>query len=159
MVLLKILGAVIIISSSLGVGYLLNDNMKKRLEGIITLAEFVDYISMNISLYKTPLDDIFRSYSGNYHKKCNFAEKLQGGIYFAAKESGLLLGDDEREVMRSFSEKIGTGTVEESVKLCSYTSSRLRTIEEHLRHDLPDKQRVYRTISLLAGASAVIMMI
>lgn len=157
--MLKIAGAIIVIAASFGIGRLLGDNIKHRVASVSHLAELVDYISVNISLYKLPLGDIYNSITDEYLHNCGFVSLLDRGIYDAALRSGLLTGDEECEIIKTFGEKIGTGTAEDMEKLCSFTSSRLRNIEEQLRRDLPEKRKVYNTISFLAGASAVIILI
>ena len=71
----------------------------------------------------------------------------------------MLAGDEERQIIRDFSAKIGSGGAEDMVKLCAYTASRLRTISERLKKDLPEKRKIYRAVSALAGVSVVIMLI
>lgn len=157
--LLKIIGAVIVIASSAFVGITLGENIKHRLHSIALLIDFIEYVSMNVTLYRTPLDEIFKGIKNAEMEKCGFLQKLSTGIYTAAKNSGLLTGDEEAKLIRNFDEKIGKGSADESEKLCSYTVSRLKSIEEKLRQELPEKRRVYNTVSILAGASAVIILI
>ena len=157
--MLKLTGAALIIIASIGIGLAMSDSLRNRLRSVEALAGFVDYVSINIQLYRTPLEDIYKSFDDKYLAEKEFIQKLDSGVYSAARNSGLLRGDEEDDIIRAFSEKIGRGSADDMVKLCSYTCVRLRNIEEKLRRELPDKQRVYRTISALAGASVVIMLI
>lgn len=156
---LKIIGAVIVIAASAGAGYLMCEGMRERLRAVCALSGFVELVSLNIELYKTPLDEIYALVSDRYLQKCSFTERLDSGVYNAALLSGLLRGEEEKEIIRAFGDRIGSGNAEDMVRLCTYTDKRLKSIEEKLRRELPDKQRVYRTISFLAGVSAVIMLI
>ncbi len=157
--MLKILGAMVILFASFLLGALLSDGIKKRIESLELLAKFAEYISDNISMYKTPLAEIYSEIKDESLVKSGFANKLSSGVYAAAMSSGLISGDEEREIIRDFDEKIGNGTAEDMVKLCSYTASRLRSIADTLSRDYPDKKRVYRTVSFMAGASAVIILL
>lgn len=152
-------GAVIVIAASAGAGYLMCEGMRERLRAICALSGFVELVSLNIELYKTPLEEIYALVKDQYLHRCCFTERLNSGVYQAALSSGLLRGEEEKEIIRAFGDKIGTGNAEDMVRLCTYTDKRLKNIEEKLRRELPDKQRVYRTISFLAGVSAVIMLI
>lgn len=156
--MIKITGAVIIIAVSLCLGFSLSDSIKKRISAIGSLAGFVDYVSNNIMLYKTPLEEIYAAVSDEFLIKSGFKDRLDAGVYTAAMEAGLITGDEEKEIIKEFSEKIGGGVAEDMVKLCTYTSSRLRAIGETLHRDYPDKRRVYHTVSFLVGASAVIIL-
>ncbi len=157
--MLKIVGAISVILASLGTGIIITDSIKKRIASVNALASFIEFISLNIMLYKTPLEEIYSLITDEYLKESGFISALNRGIYHAAYECGLLSGDEEREIIKNFSEKIGAGTAEEMVKLCTFAVSRLHSIEEKLHREYPDKKRVYHTVSLLAGASAVIILI
>lgn len=158
-VVLKIFGALVVIISSALVGMILGESVKNRLRSVSLLIDFIETISVSVSLYKTPLDEIFNGIKNAELQNCGFTKHLDGGIFYAAKKSGLLAADEEVELIRAFDEKIGKGTAEESEKLCSYTISRLKSIEDKLRRELPEKQKVYNTVSVLAGVSAVIILI
>lgn len=157
--MVKILGAVAVIFASLGTGIILTDSIKKRITAISSLTSFIEFISMNIMLYKTPLEEIYSSVSDTYLKESGFLSNLEKGVYLAAYECGLLSGDEEKEIIKNFSDKLGSGTAEDMAKLCSFTASRLHNLEEKLHREYPDKKRVYHTVSLIAGASAVIILI
>lgn len=155
----KIVGALIVIIASVGVGYVMSDSLGTRLRSVEALARFVDHISVNIDMYKTPLCEIYDSFDDKYLASRGFTACLDRGIYAAAESAGLLRGDEEAELIKVFGEKIGGGGADDMVKLCSYTSSRLMSIADKLRKELPEKQKVYRTISVLAGISVVIMLV
>lgn len=155
----KIIGSVIVIASSFCTGYFFSENMKNRLRAVKELHEFINYISVNIEMYNTPLSDVYETFKSDYLYKCGFIDKLHMGIYTAAKECGLLMGDEENEIIYSFDEKIGRGNTEDMVKLCSYSVSKLKNIADKIACELPEKRRVYRTISLLVGISTVIILL
>lgn len=157
--MIKLLGAIIIIASSFGIGHILSESVSKRVTSISLLVDFIEFVSVNITMYKTPLDEIYRSVNNTELLKNGFSKNLHQGVFFAAKKSGMLYGDEECELIKTYEEKIGTASVAEAEKICLYTVSRLKSIEERLRNELPDKWRVYNTVSILAGASAVIIMI
>lgn len=157
--MLKFAGAMIVILASLGVGYFLGESIRRRIRDIDALADFADFVSSEIAVYKTPLPEIFAKCDDRYLGETGFAGGLGGGVYTAAADSGMLAGDEERQIIRDFSAKIGSGGAEDMVKLCAYTASRLRTISERLKKDLPEKRKIYRAVSALAGVSVVIMLI
>ncbi|MBE6708706.1 MAG: hypothetical protein E7578_05645 [Ruminococcaceae bacterium] len=156
---MKTIGIIIILTLSVLVGFILSDNLRTRLKNITSLCSFVEYISENIRLYKTPLDEIFTSFSNEYLEKTGFIKGLETGLYNSAKNAGLLYGDEESIIIKTVSDKLGYGTVDEMDKLCSSAINKLKNLEDKLKKELPDKQKVYRTISVLAGASIVIMFI
>lgn len=157
--MLRLAGALIIVLSSLGLGRFLGDTLGRRIRDIEALAELADFISLQIATYKAPLAEIFAKCDTKYLGSRGFTNRLRDDVYKAALESGMLSGDEERQIMLEFSDKLGSGTSENMVKLCAYTSARLRAVSEKLKADLPEKRRVYRAVSALAGVSVVIMLI
>ena len=157
--MLRFAGAAIIILSSLGIGFILGESVRRRIRDIEALADFADFVSSEIAVYKTPLPEIFAKCGNGYLAKSGFASGLDGGVYSAAATAGMLAGDEERQIICDFSAKIGTGGAEDMVKLCAYTAARLRTVSEQLKKDLPEKRKIYRAVSALAGVSVVIMLI
>ncbi len=155
----KIIGAAVIMAASAGLGFSMSENLKRRITAVNSLVGFVEFISSDIMLFRTPLDTIYESVSDEFLIKSGFRDRLGSGVYTAAWESGLLMGNEEREIIKDFSDKIGGGSVDDMVKLCTYTSSRLKSVSDRLNRDLPDKRRVYHTVSILTGASAVIILL
>ena len=115
---LKFSGAMIVIMASLGVGYFLGESIRRRIRDIDALADFADFVSSEIAVYKTPLPEIFAKCDDRYLAETGFTGGLGGGVYTAAADSGMLAGDEERQIIRDFSAKIGSGGAEDMVKLC-----------------------------------------
>ena len=159
MISLKIIGIILILTISVTIGFILCNNLRTRLKNITSLCSFIEHISDNIQLYKTPLDEIYASFSDDYLEKTGFISGLDSGFYNSAANCGLLYGDEESKIIRNIGEKLGCGTVEEMSKLCISSIDKLRRLEDKLRCELPDKQKVYRRISIIAGASIIIMFI
>jgi len=160
--MLKMFGAVVIIVASIGMGRLLGNSLKRRIDNISAMTDFIDYISSQVTLFKAPLDEIYSSFSSDNMQITYFVSALKNNdnsIYDSASSCGLLYGEEEKEIIRSFSDKIRTGAAEDLIKLCSFTVERLKKLEERLCNDLPDKRRIYSTVSILAGASTVILLI
>lgn len=156
---LKTIGIILILTISAVIGFVLSSNLRTRLKNISSLRSFIEHISENIQLYKTPLDEIYSSYYDEYLEKTGFLKDLDSGLYSSAKNSGLLYGDEETKIIKTISDRLGYGTAEDMGKLCFSSIDKLRYLEDKLKKELPDKQKVYRTISILAGASIVIMFI
>ncbi len=157
--MVKVIGSVIIIILSFMLSFIYSENMRKRVCSIAVLAELVEYIMIEIQMFKKPLEEIYEGYGKRSSEYIDFFQGLGDGIYSAAEKNGLLTGDEEREIIRLFDEKIGHGSADEMVNLCDFTSKKLRKLEEKLKCDLPEKQKVYRTVFVLAGVSAVIVLI
>ena len=159
--MIKVIGSLIIICVSLFIGYSLSDMIKNRIANISALSDFIEYISEQVSMYKLTLEDIYISVSNERLKSSGFLSNLKsnrGNIYEAAMGSGILLGDEEREIIKSFSDRIGSGTAEDVTAQCLFTSRKLKNIKDKLSSELPDKKRIYNTVSFLVGASAIILL-
>lgn len=157
--LVKSLGAVFIIGSSLLLYHMYSENLRKRLQSISALCELVEYIKTEIHMYKRPLGDIFSEYNKRRSDKEIRINEREVGIYSAIEGDGYLYGEEERKILRYFDEKIGHGTAMEMTELCEITLRKLRRIEEELKNELPKKQKVYKVVFFLAGLSVVIVLI
>ena len=71
--MLKFAGAMIVILSSLGVGYFLGESIRRRIRDIDALADFADFVSSEIAVYKTPLPEIFAKCDDRYLAETGFA--------------------------------------------------------------------------------------
>ena len=156
---MKILGAAVIIAASFFAGHLYTEKQKKRMSDISALREFLEHIGMCIRMFSTPLFEIFHEYKSSYLDDRGFFDFIDNGIFYAAEKSGLIGGNEEKELLRLFDEKIGTGSAEDSVAICTFTVEKLKTLEEKLFQDFPGRQKTYKTIFILAGISIIIVLI
>ena len=156
---MELIGSAFIVISSIMIGFILSDNLTIRYKNIKALISLVDHIRINIQMFRTPLESIFSSFENDYLKSKSFFNYLNKGIYFASEEAGIITCSEEKEIIKDFSDKIGTGNAEEMEKLCEYTLFKLREIEKEIHNDYPHKQRIYRIISFLAGLSLIIIII
>lgn len=156
---MKITGAIIILIISAVVGYLLSESLKTRLNNLSEVISFIDYIGTNIKMFRTPLNDIYKNYHSEYFIKKGVDFSQGNTLYTEAINAGILSGKEEKEILKNFCDKIGNGTVDEMEKLCLYTNHEFSNIKEKLQKDFPEKQKVYKAISFLAGISVVIIII
>lgn len=157
--MIRILGAIIVIISSVTVGYMFTVNLKKRINNVQFLADIIDFISSEIEIYRMPVNDIFEKINQNSLSNSDITLHIDNGLYAACKKSGLLSEAKEDKIIIDFERKLYSDSVDDIVKNCSYTSQKLRNLSDKLSAESTEKFRLYRTISIVAGASAVIILI
>lgn len=157
--MIKITGAFIIIITSVAIGCMLSCNLKKRIENINAIADLSEHISAGISLYKMPFDEIYAQIRIKHLLDCDFNKHIHEGLYTACRKTGLLTGEEESDIIKSFEERIRTDSSDEIIRICDYTSQKLRMLSDKLRQDSADKTRLYKMVSFVAGVSAVIILI
>ena len=82
-----------------------------------------------------------------------------GGFESALDGTVLYLKDDERAVLREFGAELGKSLREEQLRLCAYTTERLKSYCDKCTAELPKQVKLAETLSLLCGLMAAILLL
>ena len=113
------------------------------------------YIRAQIDCFARPIDDIFETYPG----RSRFASAENKFALKNAISSDAYLFSDVGEQLLAFAENIGSGTREESVRLCDFTIAQLEALDRKYRDEYPGKARLWRTLPCLACLSLLILLL
>lgn len=162
-ILIKSIGACLIIASSLFYGATMIREEHRRLIIADALAEMIRYVRDHIDHFRTPIPDILDSFENKTLEDCGFLT--------AARERGLrVIADDfpasvreaDRDVsaaLRDFCVGIGCGYKDEELRLCDYTLGRIMRRIEQLRADHDGKVKIYRTLPPLFALSVILIIV
>lgn len=144
---MKILGGLLILLSSIVCTYYYESHLKDKVNKYNELISFISHISNQIEYFSCPLEQIYEKYtkktpfiSSLIIKKCSFDKKVD-------------------KLVINFFHTIGQGFKKEQLKLCSYTINELESSLSSLKLLLPNKIKVFRSMSLFVGICTIILVV
>ncbi|MBR2943513.1 MAG: hypothetical protein IKC16_00315 [Clostridia bacterium] len=144
---MKILGGLLILLSSIVCTYYYESHLKDKVNKYNELISFISHISNQIEYFSCPLEQIYEKYtkktpfiSSLIIKKCSFDKKVD-------------------KLVINFFQTIGQGFKKEQLKLCSYTINELESSLSSLKLLLPNKIKVFRSMSLFVGICTIILVV
>ena len=151
--MLKALGFLFLFIASTGVCKLLAD---RRLHALITCEEcvrFVSYLRIRIGCYLEPIDVAAASFKSDVFSSLGLDKKIKElGPYAAFSEMGqaLPLTPDVRRLMLELCENLGSGYVDDELKLIDSYIAELSRIKSEAREKIPNENKLVTT--LISGA-------
>ncbi|MBQ3589217.1 MAG: stage III sporulation protein AB [Clostridia bacterium] len=149
---MKLIGGLLIICASICASFFYEKKQRNIINNQEALIDFLSYISSQIEYFAKPINEIFYTYK----TKNDFIENS-----IKDKESldlSLIDASIQQDVYNFFNE-LGKGYKKEEIALCSYTKNVISACTEKLKLEYSKKCRVYRSLSLFIGLSAVILLI
>ena len=149
-------GALLLLAASIGFGAAnirAEKNRRRELDAILRL---VRHIRENIEHFSRPLGEIWARFDDPVLDASGFLAVLRReGMEAAVRKSTLTA--DVRAVLSSFASSLGRGYREEQIALCRYTEEKLSGIAETLAKSAPDRERLWRTLPVLAALSLILV--
>ena len=153
-------GAALILLSAGGWGAYEIRQGRRRLKELEAVCALLRYIRENIERFSRPLAQIYASWENPALAETGFLGLLRSsGFAAAVREADWHIPAGEREILEQFGEELGKGFREEQTALCRYTEDRLAEALAAMRNDLPGRERLWRTIPLLAALSLILLLI
>ncbi len=157
--IVKLLGAVILLSASLYYGQTKISSERDKLCLVSSLGDMVRFIGERIEHFSEPLPEILAAYRNEYLGQIGYLDEIRShGIKSASLISEKSSPSGELEVFEEFAAKIGKGYREEEIALCRYTYERLSEHEKKLEGALKDKEKLYRTIPPMLALSVILIL-
>ncbi|MBR4186167.1 MAG: stage III sporulation protein AB [Clostridia bacterium] len=149
-------GAVLLLAASIGFGAANIRAERNRLRELDALLRLVRDIRENIEHFSRPLGEIWARFDDPVLEAAGFLTLLrQAGMERAVRESPLTA--DVRTVLGPFASSLGRGYREEQIALCRYTEEKLSEIAQRLAESAPDRERLWRTLPVLAALSLILV--
>ena len=133
--------------------------LKKKTRRIGDYLDLLRFIRAQIDCFARPIGDILLSYPGQ--DRFASAENGTGQTYDlnGIISTDAYLFEDANELLSAFAENIGSGTRDESVRLCDFTIAELEALDRKYREEYPGKARLWRTLPCLACLSLLILLL
>lgn len=153
---MKMIGAIIIVASSVLTGAVRAERVRKRYAALEYAAGLMRLIVTEITEHKTPTRVIFeRAFSDPADVK----KAQSGGLMLALEAKAEPLSDGQREILEGFSRLVGTLTAESArVELSALVSSMERELDKE-RGRTGSAYRVNLSLGLFFGLLSVIVLI
>ena len=132
---------------------------KRRLRTVEALRTFVVAIGEQIACFGRPLEEIYGEYRDDCLVPAGFTRALGTLGWHGALDLLPGLDEESRRTAAAFGEALGRGGREQELARCRYTAGQLERIADALRADLPGKTRLCRSLTVMTGAAAVIILL
>ncbi len=147
---MKIIGALIIIIVSVISAYLYEKNIKTKAKHIEEIISFIKYIKSQIEYFSRTLNEIYTGYDVKSEYIYTLIENNGQGAQVSKEVDALI---------EEFFSNIGKGYKSEEIKLCDYTSERLYASLTQLQLEIPNKIKIFRSLSLFVGVCIIILLV
>lgn len=147
---MKIIGSLLILIATVVASFFYEKGYKDRLSKIKSVIGFISYIRTQIEYFSHPLSEIYN----NYQEMNDFLLTLT-----KAESNDFGLDKQEFNIIREFFSSLGKGYKKEQISLCDYTIKELNKIYETQERDYPNKIKIFRSMSIFIGVSAIILLV
>lgn len=161
---MKWLGALLIVAASYFCGGFLAHGEKERVQSLESMTALLKYMRRRISAERAPLYNIFASFSDARLEETGFLAIMRSrtgelnSLWKSALETLCLDGEAEAELLR-FGEDMGRLPLDEQEKRIDICLDMLYTERDKIRAGLPAKQKSKKTVCVLAGLLAAILLL
>lgn len=149
--MLKLAGAFLVAVAFAGVGIFASSKIKREKAAVERLSDFVKLIKSRIELESKPLPDIFAE--SDYPPSALILQDIS--LAFENED----LPEDIKESVFSFFANLGKSFSKSELSLCSEIELKLENEIAKLSEDYQRKAPLYRSLWLIAGLTAAIILI
>ncbi|MBP1754970.1 MAG: hypothetical protein H6Q59_1368 [Firmicutes bacterium] len=174
MTILKIVGCILVIASSTGMGFFFSTEMKNRIEDLKELRKLISLLKGDIRYANTPLPEaisvIARRYKGSFYRFFEFvSSKLQelsgqtfSQVWKEAVEKELIntsLTKKDKNQLISFGENLGYLDKDMQMNTFELYLSQLEEEIAELTKTVKERSYLYNSLGIMAGVFISIIMI
>ncbi|MBQ5601325.1 MAG: stage III sporulation protein AB [Clostridia bacterium] len=135
---------------------------KKRIERSEALRALIAHISREIECFRTPLENIYSSFSSEVLEKNAFLQKVRiSGLECALEGEMSAFCFDEKSfaALVNFAEFLGKSEYSDQTARCKYILSVLDEDLKIKRENYPKNRKMYSSLGILAGIMIVILLL
>ena len=158
--MLKYIGLAVLFFISVYIGQIISGTYKTSVKQIEAFIQFIKYIKSQVEYYGTPYPEIFSKYTNIPLEQCGFIQRLRNGDWNTALDDTVFGFDNNiKEILYNFGRDLGKKMRDDEINNCDYTIEQLRIHYNTLKSDLPKKNKLCTSLSLMAGLSMIIILI
>ena len=155
--MLKLLGALLILSVGVFSAFVSVQYEKKRLTVVDSWIDLILYIRGQIDCYLLPIGDILSGGDRALFEAC-MSPSNAADLPAMLEASGIYLDGDAKHTLESFVREIGSGYREEQLKRCDFFIASLRTQRERIAAALPMRVRLCATLCICLSLATAILL-
>ena len=174
MYIMKIIGCILVVASSTGMGFFFSNEMRCRIEDLKELRKLIGLLRGDIRFANTPLPEaissITRRQSGNFNKFFNYVStklrELSGHTFSEIWKEAVLkelsdtsLSKKDKLHIIQFGESLGYLDKDMQMNTIDLFISQLEDEIKELSKTVKEKAYLYKTLGIMAGVFIIIVMI
>lgn len=160
---MKILGICILLFTFLLVSREMTERRRRRVALFEDCYRFIQHIRLQIGCYLRPVCDIAQNFESTHLSRVGFLDRLSAGeTPMEALEHSLLrqeLGEDAYRVLSSLFGTLGSGYMNDEMKLIDGCASQFLRLLEAEREESPRGIRLIRTLCAGAALGIIIFVV
>ena len=160
--MLKLTGAFVLLMGVVVVCREYAKNRKRRLSICEEFSLLIAHLRLEIACYLKPLDEVVSAYESPVLEESGFlpmAREVGLSEAFLSMGSSLFLSDEERGVLGRFFSSLGSGYMEDEIKLIDLCAVQFSQLLEHNRTAMPNDVKLYNTLFCAAALGIIIFLI
>ena len=158
--MLKYIGLAVLFFISVYIGQIISGTYKNSVKQLEAFIHYIKYIKSQVEYYSTSYPDIFNKYTNVTLEQCGFISRLRDSDWNTAIEGTAFSFDNNiKEILCNFGIELGKKMKDDEINNCDYTIEQLRIHYNTLKSELPKKNKLCTSLSLMAGLSTVIILI
>jgi stage III sporulation protein AB len=158
----KYVGFVIIGVVSFFVGIRLAENDKREIYYGEGMYKLLGHICREIESFRTPLDEIYLDFTDDFLEKELFLDSIRrSSLEKAIIDSGNVFcyRESTYRSLLSFASHLGKSDPDDQVSRCRYMISLVSEDLKKASEEYPKNRKMYLSLSLLAGATVIILLV
>lgn len=172
--MLKIIGSIMVISASSFIGYFISGDCSKRpvqlrdLQGMIRMLENeIRFLSSYIPeaferIYKSvdsPVKDFFKATVENLKNDSSLNASCAWEMAITENIHKTALNEEDRDILLAFGKMLGNSDIEGQIKNTGFVLHQLSLQEKKAEENKKRNETLYKTLGLLGGIAAVLVLI
>ena len=156
---MKIIGAFIIIFSSVMIALRYTERIEQTLKGVSALRALLEHSKNMIECYSLPASEILKRTKRSIFVDCGYGkDDLPSDFLELASESDIL-DFEAREIILSFAKDFGKSYRRDELSRCSLYLERMRAREQKLAKESTKKKKVIFTVAICSALAVIILII
>ena len=156
---MKIIGALLILCSSLAVAGRMISDMEMSFEKTCALRALLEYIKSMIDCYSLPIGQILRRADPALLKACGYrGEKAPANLAELIEKSDIE-DAETTEILSAFAKDFGKGYRRDEVLRCGAFLERIRAREQKMYKESAKKKRVILALTVCSALATIILLI
>lgn len=156
---MKIIGALIIIFSSVMISLNLCEKIDASVASVSALRTLFEHTKNMIECYSLPASEILRRFDEKLLLVLGYSKKEPPRDFCLLSESVYLEDSEARELLDAFSRDFGKGYRQDELARCSLYIEKMRAREQKLIKDSLKRKRVIFTVALCTALAVIILIV
>ncbi|MBQ8331486.1 MAG: hypothetical protein IJX94_03185 [Clostridia bacterium] len=155
----RILGAVMIALSGIGVAYCLNCRASVALEQAEAWLAFLRYVKLRVECFSLPAPTILKQCDISLLRACGYTGELPPKSFLELSEGCHWENEETKQIAELFAKEFGRGYREEQLRSCEYYFSILNDHKNTLEKQGPIRKKLRTTLCISCAVAIVILLI